>query len=124
MILYADGFVLDKNPSPRGGGFTVVNGRNEHIITHTIMRPGFTNNEGELLAVAYAAHIAQPGDTIITDAQCMTHWCKAGACGARPDLSPIAAKVKTWIRDKRLLLLWEGRKDNLAGQYNETMTRP
>jgi ribonuclease HI len=120
-----DGFVLDRNPSPRGGGFTVVREHdNQLIVNHFIMRVGFTNNDGELLAIAYAAHKAEPGDTIVTDAQCMTYWCKSGACGARPDLTPIAAKVKRWMKDKNLTLVWKRRNDNLAGLFNETMTRP
>ncbi len=124
MTYYVDGFVLKKNPSPIGGGFTVVNEHNQHIITHHVTRPGFTNNDGELLAIAYAAHIAQPDDTIITDAQVMTYWCKSGVCGARPDLTPIARKIKQWMRDKRLTLVWQRRNVNLAGHYNETMERP
>lgn len=125
---HADGFVLDKNPSPRGGGFSVVleDGtlHGKLIVSHVVWKAGFTNNEGELLAVAYAAHKAAPGDIIMTDAQVMTHWCRSGICGARPDLTYMAANVKKLIADKDLRLVWHNRCENLAGQHNERMTRP
>lgn len=124
MIYHVDGFVLDKNPSPRGGGFTMFDvTNNQLIVSHTILRPGFTNNDGELLAIAYAARRAQPGDEIVTDAQVMLWWCDAGRCKARPDLSPIAAKCKRWIESKRLKLVWQPRDMNMAGGYNESMVR-
>jgi ribonuclease HI len=123
LTYYVDGFVLDRNPSPRGGGFTVVNERNEHIITHTIMQPGFTNNDGELLAIGYAAHIAQMGDTIITDSQPAMWWVRTGMPKKRQDLRPIASRIRTWVRAKQLNVVWERRETNLAGHHNETMER-
>jgi hypothetical protein len=124
MTYYVDGFVLDRNPSPRGGGFTVVNEHNKLIINHTIFKAGFTNNDGELLAIAYATYVAAPGDTIITDSQCAYYWSLKGETGPRRDLRHYARYVCRRLRTKSLQLQWHPRGVNLAGHYNEAMERP
>jgi ribonuclease HI len=123
MIYFVDGFVLDKNPSPRGGGFTVVNERGELIVNHTILRPGFTNNDGELLAIGYAAFIAQPGDTIVTDSECAAAWVASGLPKKRRDLATKCQRIKSYVWKKQLTVRWQPRDENLAGHYNETMER-
>jgi ribonuclease HI len=125
MTYYVDGFVLDRNPSPRGGGFTVVDETGKHIKTHTIFqsKPWLTNNDTELLAIGYAAFIAQPGDTIITDSQPAKCWVESGYPKARRDLIPMASRIKRWVKEKRLTLNWVPRDENLAGHHNETMER-
>ena len=113
-----DGFILGKNPSPTGGGFTVA--VDDDIISYTILEPGITNNQTELLAIGCAAYLAQPGDEIRTDSQTAYHWVKSGQCKARPDLSPTARIIKKWVREKQLQVIWAPREVNRAGQYNET----
>lgn len=119
MIYYVDGWQMSKNPSP-GGGFTVVNEHGDLVKRHSMFVDGFTNNHAELLAVAYAAFIAAPGDTIITDSQTAFYWTRDGKSGPRRDLKHIAVKAHRWIRQKRLTVEWQPRADNLAGQYNES----
>lgn len=122
MKYFVDGFMIGKNPSPYGGGFTVVNEQNELVKHHVLdWKHGelFTNNHAEILAIAYAAHIAQTGDGIVTDSQAAYYWTKNGFCTKRPDLSKIAAKAHHWVWKKRLRLEWLPRTVNLAGHYNE-----
>lgn len=119
MIYHVDGWMIGKNPSPHGGGFTVVNEQNELVKRHTIYKRGFTNNDGEIFAIAYAAYIAAPGDTIITDSQAAYHWALSGYPKARMDLVGICGKVRKWIYTKDLKLEWRPREENLAGIYND-----
>ena len=121
MIYYVDGWMIGRNPSHIGGGFTIVNERHELVKRHTIYKNPFTNNDGELFAIAYAAYKAAPGDTIITDSQCAYNWVLSGfvKADARADLRPVARRAHKWVNEKRLNLKWEPRESNLAGQYNE-----
>lgn len=54
----------------------MVDQYNVLVRREEMKKPGFTNNEGELLGVAYAAAICNPGDTIITDSMNTIRWMK------------------------------------------------
>lgn len=68
-ILYADCFVLGSNPSSTGGGYLVCNEHNNIIEKETTLKPGFTNNEGELLGVLRASELIDSFGTIYTDSK-------------------------------------------------------
>lgn len=119
MKYFVDGFTIGKNPSDIGGGFTVVDENRKLVYREQINKGNFTNNEGELLGIAFAAALASPGDEIISDSNCAIIWAKAGFAKARPDLSPKCNTAKNFIGFKNLKLEWCPRHLNLAGLYNE-----
>lgn len=118
MIYFVDGFTFQKNPSPIGGGFTVLD-QAGNLIERCEVRRYFTNNEGELLGIAYAVSKAEPGDEIRTDSQCAVAWVNNGRSKARPDLGELCAETRRVLENKGLELRWVRREDNLAGQFNE-----
>jgi ribonuclease HI len=132
---HVDGFTLGRQPSPRGGGFTVVRGSGALVVHHTFhltahaalrQRFGidparwFTNNEAELWAVLYATWKAGPNDTIYTDSNTAWHWVRNGWCKARNDLDKLAYAAAQLIDVKDLTVVQIPRDENLAGIYNET----
>lgn len=119
MIYYFDGFTIWKNPSPKGGGFTVVDQYNNLIIRKDIFKVGFTCNEAELLGCLFSAELASHGDTLVTDSKNTIAWVKSGNPKARPDLKEVASKAKELIKLKVIKLEWVPREENLAGVYNE-----
>lgn len=120
---YCDGFVIGQNPSPYGGGYTIVDEDNNLIRHEHVKKINFTNNEGEILGILNALRLAQQGDSISTDSMCCLSWANSGRSKARPDLNIYLTEVKTLLREKSLNLMWEGRNYNLAGLYNETRPR-
>lgn len=120
-FIYCDGFTINRNPSPFGGGYTVIS-EDHKVLEHVeVQKSGFTNNEGELLGIEAAARHAEPHDRIITDSQCARGWALKGRAGARPDLNILAKKARYLITQKSLQVIWQGRETNLAGIYNEDM---
>ena len=119
MKYYTDGFCRASNPSPYGGGYTIVDENNNLIRHEEVEKVGFTNNEGEILGILGAAKLAKEGDQISTDSMCCLGWANAGKSKARPDLNHIFQECKRLIADKKLNLMWERRDFNLAGIYNE-----
>lgn len=117
---YSDGFLRGKkNPSPIGGGYTVVDENKNLIKREEFERAGFTNNEGEILGILEAAKIADIGDCISTDSMCCLAWANVGRSKARPDLNPVLMETAALIADKHINLMWERRDFNLAGIFNE-----
>ncbi len=123
MKYYTDGFVRGSNPSPIGGGFTVVNEKNELIIREEIFKEGFTNNEGEILGILHALRICGIGDTVSTDSMCCLTWANKGFSKVRPDLRDILMECQMLKTTKKVNLMWEGRDFNLAGIFNEGVQR-
>lgn len=134
MIEYHfDGYTISKNPSPVGGGFTIVaheqddTGQSERLIfTHKILRnpvlfrdTPFTNNEAELLGGVFAAAMAPDGAKLITDSKNTEAWLASGNPKARPDLKWLCVLGAALIKTKDLTLEWRPRERNLAGNYNE-----
>jgi hypothetical protein len=119
MTYHTDCFVYGGNPSSKGGGFTITDEQGNLLWQVEKLKPGFTNNEGELLGVLYAAMLASHGDTIVTDSQNTIAWTKSGKPKARPDLTSFAALAKRLIALKSLSLMWTPRQQNKAGIYNE-----
>jgi ribonuclease HI len=119
MTYHTDCFVYGGNPSPKGGGFTITDEMGNLLWQVEKLKPGFTNNEGELLGVLHAAMLASHGDTIVTDSQNTIAWTRSGKPKARPDLIFPAALAKDLIRLKSLSLVWKPREQNAAGVYNE-----
>jgi ribonuclease HI len=118
-ILYADCFVIGSNPSNTGGGYIVCDENNNIIDKETILKRGFTNNEGELLGVLRASELIDSFGTIYTDSKNTIYWSRSGKSKARPDLNHIMARVKKNIQSKNIKLLWIGRDLNKAGQLVE-----
>ncbi len=118
MVYHVDGFTIKSNPSKIGGGFTVVD-EDGQLIHREEYRRYFTNNEGELRAIYYAAEIAGRKDTIITDSRIARLWVIKGDSGGRPDLRHVAGQAQCWVQQKGLQLRWVRRENNLAGLFNE-----
>jgi ribonuclease HI len=119
MIYYTDGFTIGGNPGKVGGGYTIVDERNNLIEHVTIEKPGVTNNETELLGVLAALKLCSHGDKIITDSENTRAWIKSGKPKARPDLKPLCAEAKELAERKQVTIEWQSRAQNLAGIYNE-----
>jgi ribonuclease HI len=119
MIYYSDGFTLIGNPSPLGGGYTIVDESNDLIKTETVYKKGLANNEAELLGVLEALKLCSRQDTIITDSQNTLAWIKSGNPKARPDLKEMCIEAKELVSYKQVSVIWKPRAVNLAGIYNE-----
>ena|SRR3990167_1674383 len=119
MIIYFDGYCLGRNPSPIGGGYSVVNKKGKLLKHERINKVSFTNNEAELLGAFSAVGIAKPYDTIVTDSQIIIHWIWNGQTSSRADLDEMCKGLKEEILKKQINLAWLPRKYNLAGHYNE-----
>jgi hypothetical protein len=123
MTYDVDGWLTGPNPA-KGGGFTIVDqtgklraraqAPNVGVLSH------FTNNDAELWAVAAGAHLAKVGDIIRSDSEVMCKWwVPRGVCKSRPDLNTLCQYAHNLIRDKRIILVWTPRDENLAGIYND-----
>jgi ribonuclease HI len=77
MKYYTDGFTKLKNPSPLGGGYTIVDENNTVITVENINKVGFTNNEAELLGVYNCLKICNKKDIISTDSMNTIAWVRA-----------------------------------------------
>ena len=124
MIEYhIDGYTIGKNPSSKGGGFT-IKGRDGFLFTHRILLnptsyKTFTNNEGELLAAVFGAAMAPQDAILVTDGRNTEAWLKSGNPKARPDLKWLCQLGREIIKSKNQKLQWRPRGVNLAGQHNE-----
>jgi ribonuclease HI len=118
-----DGFLIGRNPSPQGGGFTVIDEDHRLIAHHTFYKPNFTNNEAELWAMAAGVFAAAQNDIIRSDSQCIVSWVAGGRCKSRPDLQTLCDTCYHVIHQKNLCIFWIEREQNLAGIYNETRAK-
>lgn len=128
-MIYADGFVLGSNPSSKGGGYTLTDGKGKVLIRRTIdardmkpvgdAHPVFTNNDGELRGVVHALIIARHNDVVITDSKTAYAWVTKGKSKVRPDLNEICAIGRAHMLNKKVELRWAPRDRNLAGISNE-----
>lgn len=119
MLYFSDGYTLYKNPSPKGGGYSIFNSKNKLIKEEQFLKENFTNNEAELLGVLNALRICKNEDSIITDSQNTLYWIWKGKCGARPDLNSLASEAYGLMLKKKVSIGWLPREFNLAGHYNE-----
>lgn len=121
MRIYSDGWTNGTNPSWRGGGYVVMNEKQQLLAMIEVRadkRPT-TNNETELKGVLKATELASDGDVIITDSTNTYWWVMKRRCKARPDLLPIAQEAYKNIIKKNLMLKQEQRELNIAGNYIE-----
>jgi ribonuclease HI len=122
MLYFTDGFTLVANPSSQGGGYTIMDENGTVVERKCYKRPGFTNNEGELLGLYRALEIAAKGDIIVSDSYVAISWVKGGRprkASVRKDLHGLMFHCKALHRDKEISLEWGPRESNLAGVYNE-----
>ena len=82
--IYSDGFLISANPSPIGGGYTLVANNSKLIERQIIQRPGLTNNEAELLGVLRAVELANRGDIVFSDSQIALTWIRKSRSSAGP----------------------------------------
>jgi len=116
---YTDGYTLLSNPSPAGGGFSIVNEYGE-LINHTqTFKKDFTNNEAEVTAIVHALEICKPNDIISSDSKTAITWINIAYSKTRKDLIPLLRHGKDLCTSKNISLIWEGRDFNLAGYFNE-----
>lgn len=119
-MIHADGFVMGKNPSPIGGGYTLVDGKGNLLYRREIRNLGsFTNNDGELRGLVHALLIAKENDIVITDSKTVYWWVCKGRAKARPDLTEICKIGNQAMHSKKVEIRWVRRDENLAGIYNE-----
>ena len=120
MKYYCDGWMMgSKNPSPYGGGFTVVDEDKVLIVREDIFKEVFTNNEAEIRGIKFALEYAEEGDSVSTDSLCCLSWVRKGRSKARPDLYVLLDQCNDLFNQKKINLLWEAREFNLAGIFNE-----
>jgi ribonuclease HI len=120
MKYYVDGYTRERNPSPIGGGFTITDEEGKVLIRFEVKKKGFTNNEAELLAVKFCLEkYCDTDDEISTDSMNTISWIRRGKSKARPDLGEAISSARYILDSKNVLLLWEGREENLAGIYND-----
>lgn len=122
MKYFTDGYLFLSNPSPIGGGYTIVDNDNWLVECVKINKIGFTNNEAELLGIYNTLKIANVGDVISSDSQITVNWVKQDKLSkkrARRDLDHIKIAAHKLMIDKKINLIWEPREKNLAGIFNE-----
>jgi len=119
MHLYVDGYTIGANPSKVGGGYVVMDERKNVLWEGKCLKPNFTNNEAELIAIMRATELAHQNDTIFTDSHCAWCWVIGGHCKARRDLNKYAAQSQCNMYDKNLTIKQIPREINLAGIYLE-----
>lgn len=140
MEIRTDGWTKGGNPSPQGGGYTLIAveyDEHEDIQTKVLKQEEFnhpiTNNEAEMLGLIAAIELAQKGDTVVTDSNNSLIWLHVGASRmTRPDLNPILAAAKKLAQEKKaaiknmqslnnaeIVIEWRGRDENEAGKFNE-----
>lgn len=120
MKYYTDGWLKgSKNPSPYGGGWTVVDEDNNLIRFVNIEQENFTNNEAEIKGILEALRLCDLGDEISTDSMCCFLWVNKGKSKARPDFHNLLQEAHNLMKEKYINLMWEGRDFNKAGIYNE-----
>ncbi|QDT59497.1 hypothetical protein SV7mr_20040 [Stieleria bergensis] len=117
--LHADGFLFKRNPSPTGGGWTVVDAHGKLIERQAILKRGLTCNEAELTAVYRAAQLVDEGGTVFTDSKLVCDWIETGRSKKRSDLNKLIRACKGLIEKKSVSLRFRSRKQNLAGIYND-----
>jgi ribonuclease HI len=121
MKYYFDGFTLRRNPSPIGGGYTIVDDNNTLIKVENIKKIGLTNNEAELRGLLGCLEVASKGDILSTDSFNTISWIRTlkDKKIARKDLLVTIRACRELMEEKEINLIWEGRDYNLAGIYNE-----
>ena len=72
--IHTDGFLFRSNPSPIGGGYTVVDDDGTLIDRKAIKKEGLTSNEAELLAINRAVELVDAGGIVITDSMTVKKW--------------------------------------------------
>lgn len=112
MPTFVDGFSNNQS-----SGFTICDEEGILLLRKEYPRR-ITCNEAELQGVLAAVeHISDT--TLITDSKIAMSWIKRGWCKARPDLTPIARRIKSLLTERRVKLVWMPREQNLAGHLNE-----
>jgi ribonuclease HI len=131
MKYFSDCFIYVKNPSPIGGGYTIMDEDNNLLVNEKILQEGLTNNEAELLGVLNALKIAENGDIVSTDSMNTIRWIeniayylehpnkKKSIKRARKDLDNIKLEAYQLMIKKHIKLIHEPREKNLAGIWNE-----
>jgi len=116
MKYYTDGFVRGKNPSPTGGGYTIVNEAGDLVCRKEILMHGFTCNEAEVLGIYECLKLCFFRDTISTDSMNSLSLIFSGRPKVRPDLNSILESCREMLLEKDINLIWERRNYNLAGR--------
>jgi len=117
--IQTDGFQFHANPSPVGGGFTLVDSYGDVIERKTILKVGMTNNEAELLGVVRAVEVVDSKGIVYTDSKVVARWVQRGRARGRPDLNEVICKCKELVKKKKVKIKFVPRNENLAGSYNE-----
>jgi len=117
--IHSDGFQFHANPSPVGGGFTLVDSDGDVIERKTVLKVGMTNNEAELLGVVRAVELIESEGIVFTDSKVIARCVHRGRARSRPDLNEVISKCKEQIKKKKVEIKFVPRKENLAGLYNE-----
>lgn len=124
MKYFTDGFIIArKNPSPYGGGYTIVDQYNNLIKREQFDGIEMSSNKAEILGIVEALRLASNFDIISTDSMCCISWVFMGKSKARPDLNYLLEEARGLWDRKNINLCWERRNFNLAGIYNEKVQK-
>jgi len=117
--IFADGFLFRANPSPTGGGYTVVNKQGEVLAREIIEQPGLTNNEAELRGLIRAIELAEKRSSVGTDSRVARAWVCRGRSRARRDLRTILKRTRKLLLEKEVEIVFVPRELNPAGILND-----
>ena len=118
LVIYTDGFLFNTNPSPIGGGYSLVNGDGYVVERTEVLKYGMTCNEAELLGVLRATETSKLNGFILTDSQVVKSWIKRGESKNRADLNDVIIKCKNMVCQNNIMILFVPRNKNLAGLHN------
>jgi len=109
-ILHAGCYLYDGNPSAIGGGFKIIDGAGSLIIDEEVLKPGLTNNEATLLAIAKAVELARHGGKVVTNSKVIARWIHRGRAKGRDDLDETIQRIKRLIASKRVRIEFKPRQ--------------
>lgn len=122
MRFHVDGFLLSEtNPSPKGGGWTVV-AESGIIRKRREQKILMSNNRAEICAILEALTMADDYDSIYSDSDVAIGWIRGKLPKKAIDLDEIKEFVnqaRKLYKDKHITIHWVNRDNNIAGWENE-----
>lgn len=118
MKYYCDGFTRGTQRK-YGGGFCVMEDGGKLIAFEQVDTPGISSLEFELKAIQHAVNICDKNDQVSTDTLYLVSQLLRKKIKVIDDFTQELNKTANLIKEKNINLMWEGRRFNLAGIYNE-----
>lgn len=118
MKYYCDGYTRGTQKR-YGGGFCVMREDGELIAFEQMDIPGVSSLEFELKAIQHAVSICEHNDQVSTDTMFLVSQLLKRKIKIVDKFTEDLQKTAMLIKEKNINLMWEGRRFNLAGIYNE-----